>query len=586
MLSLPYAHGSNQTIRFENIIDVFNPLKNPYMFPTSTGTFADLKWMLERIFTRENIEQHPELLGGDTTNSLWFNSYEVYIKTQRLVVPNIPDDKLWLLAFSVFNETISNDMSIYYYDSMGVAGTGPYYLSGTWDAIYPKANDPQTARKLLNKLEKIENDFNSNLEKRFNVKKNCFHYNRFVRSLTWMYFELPYVRDSMTRSDDPRYTASQIANKLRETPECDLSFSDSSYQVEFRQFISNTNRSALYSILNYTTNPCRLLKWPRTAKNEHKPVLYGVELEIATNYSIQELIDAQKDLFFIGKADGSISGSGRTKVELVTVPMSLRAHKKDWAHWFRNLDYTQFDCTTQTNNGQHIHIDKTAFLNNKHRDAFIWFFTNPCNKDFITTLSERSNISMQQFAPLPSFSSNQTLIQCYRNIYRNVAGFRGTINVSSNKPTIEVRLFRGIVSYASILKNLELVDAVFHFTQNLNFQQITLAGFFNWLNSLPPNRYKVLRKYFSLMRKVDEMVLAASVIQTVYNINEPSKVVDLVNKSGLPLSNSIVSILNKGRNRTYVFNRKTGLIELDQSKKSKVAFMDRQLESIYTRDVA
>jgi hypothetical protein len=590
MLSLPVEHHSDVRVNLDTTLKIFDPRYNTYRLPNQF-TFEDLRWLLQQVYTRSNLQQHPELLSGFRAVESMHRHFKRYLKTQELILPLIPDNKLWLLAFCVFGEYSRGDTTIYATTpdvaAMTHYGNGQYYISAPFLSTSVTSDNLITVvDAFLTNLDKLAEIFAEHASKHVYKRISISENNDFTSALLRMYSGLKYIF-SETDPYEAQYTANQIKTLLSEAgSRYALRAATDSFKLSLVQIITNEHRDALYRILNYSTNPCNMLQWPRKAEREQKPVLYGVELEIATSYDIRPIIDAQKELFFIAKQDGSITGSGRTKAELVTVPMSLRAHKKDWAHWFRKLDYTQFDCTTQTNNGQHIHIDRQAFLNNTHRDNFIWFFLNPCNKEFITAMSERTPSSMAMFAPLPSFGSSASLVKCYRNIYTLASGMRGAINVSSNKPTVEVRLFRGIVSYASILKNLEFVDAAFHFTQDLRFQQNTLDGFFLWLNGLPRNRYKVLRKYFGMIAKLPMMIDTATLSATIYNINDPVKVIEAVNSSKLKISSHIATILNKNRKRTYIFNKKTGMLELDQSFKSKVAFLDRKLEAIYTRDVA
>jgi hypothetical protein len=582
MFSLPQIHGNSSTAKvFTSPEQVFNPNLNLYSLP-QPATFADVKWFFQSVMTRENLRNWRRILGGQAAEL-----HHTYARSQIELLPLIPDDKLWTLAFTFIGECYAGSVHMNVYELVdttlrGNANVG-YHPGMSEQYTYCEPTQPGVTR-LLQILQGIDQLFTDNATKKINLARLPQPPgNAFLTYLWLMAANLAYTQrgGAGRRTVDP-LTRMDVLNLMQQNEDVAIELNEIGNPM-LKETVSDTNRRALYNILSYSTNPCSLLKWPRQLPREHKPVLYGVELEVATDYSCQDLIDAQKELFFIAKQDGSISGAGRTKAELVTIPMSLRQHKKDWAHWFRKLEYTQFDCTTQTNNGQHVHIDKTAFLNKRHRDNFIWFFLNPCNKTFITEMSERTRMSMEQFSPLPYYAPATTLIKIYKKVYDYAASMRGTINVNSRKPTIEVRLFRGIVSYASMLKNLEFVDAVFHFTQDKTYSEVTLKNFMTWLNALPVNRYKVLRKYFSIMPKLNEHITASYVAQLVYSISDPQKICDKLNNSGHPLSSSVATLLNKNKRRTFVFNKKTGKIEVSDALKSKVAFLDRKLEALYTR---
>ena len=181
----------------------------------------------------------------------------------------------------------------------------------------------------------------------------------------------------------------------------------------------------LYDIFQASADTCTILDghWPIKLKNEPPTNrLYGLELECTSDHTIKELMDAQGELFMIGKQDGSISGSKDLRVELVTVPMTLKAHKVQWSKWFNNLDYNKFDTTKKTTNGIHIHIDRKGFNNSQHIKNFAWFFGNPSNKDFILEFSERDVNTLRQYANFPEFRPSNKKLRTYQEIQNYFPG--------------------------------------------------------------------------------------------------------------------------------------------------------------------
>jgi hypothetical protein len=356
------------------------------------------------------------------------------------------------------------------------------------------------------------------------------------------------------------------------------------FSLMLRQKITKTFRDPLYRVLSYSTQATNLIDWPILDKNEKNPVLYGVELECVSDYNVRQIIDAQAIPFFIAKSDGSISGSKRNATELVTVPMSLKAHKKHWAHWFRNIDYKQFDCTKDTTNGLHVHIDRKAFMNEQHLRNMVWFYTNPANTDFLLYISERGSLErMAQYSPIYQYPSSLSKVRAFKDCTRLVAGTRGIVNLSKTA-TVEVRMFRGIVSFGELVKDLEFVDAVFHFCEGEHsLNKLTFPDFLVWLSREPINKYTILRKFIDQCKNLPDMIIHSEVKSIVFNLSDPDTIVERLNKSKIKITNAHVTILNKGNKRKYILNKETGLIDVLQTNLSKFAKLDRVIESRYTR---
>ncbi len=358
------------------------------------------------------------------------------------------------------------------------------------------------------------------------------------------------------------------------------------YQPTFHitRKISKHYREPLYHILNYSTSPTSLLQWPIVEAHEKNPVLYGVELETASQYDVREIIDAQAIPFFIAKQDSSISGNGNTKSELVTIPMSLKSHKKHWAHWFKNIQYEKFDCTKDTNNGMHVHIDRKAFMNEHHLQNMVWFYTHPANTPFLVYISERGSVErMRTYSPIIQYPPSYTKVQSYRNCVSLARNARGIINLGK-EPTIEIRMFRGIVSFGELVKNLEFVDAVFHFTEGEHsINKLSFSDFLVWLSKQPINRYTTLRKFIDLCNNLPDMIAAAEVKNIVFNLTDPAAVAKRLNESKIRITNAHISILNRGQKRKYILNKDTGLVDVTMTNRSKFAKIDRDIEARYTR---
>lgn len=359
-------------------------------------------------------------------------------------------------------------------------------------------------------------------------------------------------------------------------------------KVRVHQPISLSNRTPLYSVMNYSVNVLRVLPYPNKEPKEKDPVLVGVELEVSTDYSIRDLVDAAKDPFFIGKQDSSISGSKSNRIELVTAPSSFKYLKRAYAQWLNNLDYTEFDTTTTTNNGMHVHVGREHFEDNTHIRNFCWFFNNPANSDFLIYISERGNYeAMMRYSPFYQFPNGTTRTKAFRQVYHFLgSGFRGITNFKGgweSAKTVEVRMFRGVVSYASIVKNLEFVEAIFHFTKGLtSYRQLTLSGFLSWLQETNANKYILLKKFID-MGDVKKMTVAADVKDVLFNETNEERIIQLLQHSSLKITNEHISVLNRGKKRTFQLNKETGEISIIYHNRSKLQPLDKSFAQRYLR---
>lgn len=313
--------------------------------------------------------------------------------------------------------------------------------------------------------------------------------------------------------------------------------------------VSIVNKSSLYQLFNASTDVTSILGKGTPPKKtvvknnkttEVKAVnqkLYGVELELATDKTVRQMIDAQGDpVRFLCKADGSITGSKKGRYECVTIPMSMSEHRTLWTRFFANIgSKTDFDVSTQTNNGMHVHIGRNLFTD-KHLKNFAWFITAPEHREFILQLSQRTQESFDRWSPCPKYNTMVSHLKAYNNCVTSVSGLRGAVNVGNtrNKPTVEVRIFKGIVSCAEVLRNLEVVDSIFEFTRpvteggHCTYQTLTIDNYYNWVKSTPKTQYKLLRADLWKL-DIPMLVRKAKTLRIIFNLTDPEKIVEKVN---------------------------------------------------------
>lgn len=277
---------------------------------------------------------------------------------------------------------------------------------------------------------------------------------------------------------------------------------DTRLTFNFIRKVSKEYRDPILRQLNYSANVLKYLPDFKKDVNEKSPIFYGVELEVACDYKVKDLVMAPEDPFFICKQDGSISGNGSTFTEIVTTPMSLRMHKKYWADLFNKLDYDKFDTSRDTNNGMHVHIGSEC-ITKKHRAALLWFYTNPMNRQFLLEVSERTIESLMKWAKPPMTNPDlKAMWRNYTNVEEIVRDHSGRdrhalLNFAERTSTIEFRLFKGIVSFADILKNLEFIESTIEFTSNRWFRSNSVHMYLKWLKSTPTNKYSTLKEFLT-----------------------------------------------------------------------------------------
>ena len=248
-------------------------------------------------------------------------------------------------------------------------------------------------------------------------------------------------------------------------------------------------KRATSQVFNYSAAPSRYF----TTAIRMGERYFGVELEVSTDYKPAELVRAQKEPFFILKSDASITGSRQYSYEICTKPMPMREHKKKWTELFQNLNLQKFDTSVRTTNGMHIHVSKEHF-DPMALHRLCWLFANPFNYYPFFLLSSRNNQkSIAQYAAFAPDNHSGKLKERVFSAVDRVKSGRGALNISS-KNTVEFRLFKGLVSFAEIIKNIEVVAALCDYVmEERSITKIDFLDFVSFVEDAPSNRYKTLR---------------------------------------------------------------------------------------------
>lgn len=229
--------------------------------------------------------------------------------------------------------------------------------------------------------------------------------------------------------------------------------------------------------------------------------LYGVELEVSTSATIRRIVDATPDVFACCKQDSSISGRLDNKVEIVTRPASLKAHRFMWANIFSKIPADHFDMSDRLTNGLHIHIERLSFDGETHVKNFCTFMTHSALSLFHSVISRRDNFLNNTFCRSPSVEFDKKAHMVKQN-YESLRSYGHTAAVNvSNSATVEVRIFYGLPTYSNVMSSLEYVDSVLEFTKFVNKNDLVnpLESYKTYLENTPKNKYRFLKRFFQII---------------------------------------------------------------------------------------
>lgn len=296
--------------------------------------------------------------------------------------------------------------------------------------------------------------------------------------------------------------------------------------LKVSSMLTYANRSELYKMYEYSTNVITTIgERPWKEKHEENYPLYGVELEVSTNYTVAQIIDAFPDLFAICKKDSSVTGNKLNPMEIVTIPATLRKHRRMWNAFFKNTNVEMFDNLDKHTNGMHIHVDRKAFDEDMfHQKKFLWFFGNPANTQFLKEIAERDDKSFASYTAVPAGSTKFTNSE---NAIRSAN--KNTIVNTAHSATLEVRLFKGIVSWAKVLFALEFVDSIVQYSFQKGHHEMTIPSYLRWLNSLPVSTYRVLRMCLGDL-DVEAIVVESEIAHIIGTIKNAKDACERLNK--------------------------------------------------------
>lgn len=417
------------------------------------------------------------------------------------------------------------------------------------------------------------------LQDRLNSIKGSYYicqYMRYVYSFVTEAFLLGYPGGR-----DRRFTENDWIAMLERGQHIQLmkDFMGNRFGLYYKQSVDKHNRGPIECILNYSTNVLYYLGdgFDKTS-NEVNPPFYGVELEVSTNHSPRDIVNANEELFCIVKSDSSVNGSKRQAFEIVTKPCSLKIQKIRWLEFFKKLppDESMWDISTSTNNGMHVHIGDDIFRTKKHLRTFVWMLTNPCMEDFILEVSERPNKrDLQRWSNYGDYEKQDKVFDFVRAERMGLRDdHRMLLSVRPGRPTVEVRMFKGIVSYATIVKNLEFVDSMVHASMDMP-NMACLDDYLAWLMKTPKSKYRFLKLFLEQLN-LEELSNNSKIESEFYGIQDLNMIVGTINKDPRFVANT--SVLNYLRKQfpeyKFSLNKKEGIVSYTRTNTGKLYSMD------------
>lgn len=200
-----------------------------------------------------------------------------------------------------------------------------------------------------------------------------------------------------------------------------------------------------------------------------KALLYGVELEVMARNSMPDEFPetlTDNNNWFMCKSDGSLDEQNGG-FEICTAPSTYKFLKDRFSQMFNSNYWTDENGSTYVKGwntscaGLHIHINKKA-LRPLEVGKMLVFINEKKNKRFIEDIAGR-NMNRWCKSEIKNVKDGQ-----YRSDDRYQA-----VN-TSNRHTVELRIFRSNVSEYGFMRALEFTDALVHYLKQTSLKEQSL----------------------------------------------------------------------------------------------------------------
>lgn len=233
---------------------------------------------------------------------------------------------------------------------------------------------------------------------------------------------------------------------------------------------------------------------------------FGIEMEIETNKNRDEdEIWATKvmeylrslnlgELFYI-KHDGTVQG-----FELVSHPMSAQFLHKN-VPWYKMMEWMKkqgFTSYKGGNCGLHVHLNK-AFFNPLDVHKLRLFFA--INKPFIYKFSKRFGYN-DKYCQFEYLDVNSFI----KSARKQDGKYQAIRTKPQKKNTVEIRVFRGTLSYPRFLASLQFCDALAHYVKMVSIvscqKKSSWINFIQWCTKT--NNYNHFIKYIQNQKELEK----------------------------------------------------------------------------------
>lgn len=227
---------------------------------------------------------------------------------------------------------------------------------------------------------------------------------------------------------------------------------------------------------------------------------FELEIENKSNKNTETMAEnfinflgEKSDLFYL-KNDGSLTNG----FEIVSHPMTLAAHREiDYKKILTYLSSEGFRSHDTSTCGLHVHISK-KWMTDGHKTRLGQFFV--LYRSMLERLARRSESQWCRF--VDKDLKDKAALTSSREKYEAINW--------KNRDTVEIRIFKGTLKPETFLASLELVQAIYSFTQNkhcfctdIKSKKNLVKRFTNFVNK---NDFPALTKYMAekLVFIVDE----------------------------------------------------------------------------------
>ena len=218
---------------------------------------------------------------------------------------------------------------------------------------------------------------------------------------------------------------------------------------------------------------------------------FGVELEtvVRTNTSDGLWRAGRAILRSIGqdfatlKEDGSLGGAG---IEIVSARATLAEHRKRWATICDDERPDLLVAYDDVRCGLHVHVGRER-LSKLQIGRIVQFINDPSNEPLVVSVAQRDKNSYCKRYEKPLKRRRQGTSAAGNPRYDTPPATQASDRYDAvnlcNEHTIEFRIFRATLRYASLMKSLDFVDALVRFCgpAGASFDELTTGSFLAWL---------------------------------------------------------------------------------------------------------